>query len=54
MKLTQGKKISPFLSDVLIGMFSPDSRIYSLLDLERWDHRREYYRILSEKDCALN
>lgn len=42
-------KQSSYILDLLIYLYSPDSRVFSCFDLSKWHHRREYFRILTDR-----
>jgi hypothetical protein len=48
--LTTCAQHSSLMRHLLMGLYSPDPRVFPELDLSRWDYRREYYRILADND----
>jgi hypothetical protein len=47
--LREISKQSEYILDLLIYLYSPDPRVYSSFNLEKWHHRREYFRILTDR-----
>jgi hypothetical protein len=47
--LKKGAKSSRRLRDLVIYLYSPSPRLYCFLDLDDWQHLREYKRIIAEE-----
>ena len=53
--LKKAAEHSVLLQDLLVYLYAPSPKIYCFLDLKRWQHRREYRRMLKEEknSCVL-